>query len=344
MPVGNKDQDLLFNLEIDAMKKSLLALAVLGAFAGAASAQSSVTIYGKIDQSIGKKIGTANKEVMDNAGSRLAFRGYEDLGGGLAAVFTFEHRFFPDTGTVASNGVVSGATSTQAFWNGYSYVGLRHKDIGTVTLGRQYTAAFLNVQTASIDPFEGEGVAALREIGSGALYGVARVRVDNAIKYANTFGPITVAADLAETSTPAAVGAKKPYSVAVSGVFGPAWVGIAYENPEAVDNDVLNLAARVTFGPATISGEYSTGKISAATDISGLLLGAKVAVGSGNIKVGYATRKSETGSVKVTAAQRFGLGYDHNLSKRTKVYVQYARDSKVATEKAGYEVGMQHNF
>jgi len=313
------------------MKKSLLALVALTAFAGAASAQSSVTIFGKIDQSVGKAIGTTDKAVMDNAGSRIAFRGYEDLGGGMGALFAFEHRFSPDTG----------ASASATFWNGFSYVGLKAGAVGTLTLGRHYTAAFQNVQTV-IDPFYGEGVAALREIASGALYGTARVRVANSVKYSNVFGPVTVAADVAETS--GAAGAKKPYSVAVSGVFGPAWVGVAYENPESASSDLVNLAARVTFGPATIMGEITGGSVSATTDFAAYLIGAKVVVGSGDIKVGYATRKSETAGTKTTQNAKFGLGYDHNLSKRTKVYVQYARDSKVATEKAGYEVGMQHNF
>ena len=60
------------------MQKSLIALAVLGAFAGAASAQSSVTIYGKLDQAIGKPTGTEDKQVMDNTGSRIGFRAYVD--------------------------------------------------------------------------------------------------------------------------------------------------------------------------------------------------------------------------------------------------------------------------
>ena len=53
------------------MKKSLLALAVLGAFAGAASAQSSVTLYGKVDLGVGKATGSADKQVRDGASSRV---------------------------------------------------------------------------------------------------------------------------------------------------------------------------------------------------------------------------------------------------------------------------------
>mgnify|MGYP003551087525 CR=1 FL=1 len=81
------------------MKKSLLALAVLGAFAGAASAQSSVTLFGIVD---------VNARYVDNNGvkqyqlsqdginsSRLGFRGSEDLGGGMAASFWVAGSFWP---------------------------------------------------------------------------------------------------------------------------------------------------------------------------------------------------------------------------------------------------------
>jgi len=71
------------------MKPSLLALAVLGALAGPALAQSSVTIYGIVDLGVGKNIGTKDKAVQESGAgvSRLGFKGVEDLGGGMAALF-----------------------------------------------------------------------------------------------------------------------------------------------------------------------------------------------------------------------------------------------------------------
>ena len=97
------------------MKKSLLALAVLGAFAGAAQAQSSVTIYGIVDTGItytskvGSVAGTPaatatgsrfglNSDILQ--GSRIGFKGVEDLGGGLSAVFNLETGFQNDTGAM----------------------------------------------------------------------------------------------------------------------------------------------------------------------------------------------------------------------------------------------------
>ncbi|MBP6676951.1 MAG: porin, partial [Vitreoscilla sp.] len=137
------------------MKKSLLALAVLGAFAGAASAQSSVTVYGKLNVEAGKLIGSKDKTLNDVAGSRLGFRGVEDLGGGMKATFGMEHRFNPATG--------ADATAGAKFWNGYSKAGIAG-GFGHIEVGRDYVVNFLMVQN-QIDPFGGDTAAALRGIG-----------------------------------------------------------------------------------------------------------------------------------------------------------------------------------
>ena len=88
------------------MKKSLLALAVLGTVAGAASAQSSVTLFGIVDINAKyvKNDGFDNRKSLGTDGinsSRLGFRGVEELGGGLKAVFWLEGALLPDTGTLS---------------------------------------------------------------------------------------------------------------------------------------------------------------------------------------------------------------------------------------------------
>jgi predicted porin len=121
-------------LEIISMKKSLLALAALGAFAGIAHAQSSVTLYGIIDEGVnwtsnagGKQLYNLSSGVLQ--GSRWGLRGTEDLGGGLKAIFTLENGFDVNSGALLQGGREFGR---QAF------VGLSSSGFGTVTLGRQY--------------------------------------------------------------------------------------------------------------------------------------------------------------------------------------------------------------
>jgi predicted porin len=125
------------------MKKSLFAIAAVTAFAGAAQAQSSVTVYGIMDVGyIGGNVRSASaataagvplKGTYNSIGqsaestSRLGFRGTEDLGGGLSAFFTIE------TGIQPANATAS------TFNNRQSFVGLRDKAIGAISFGTQYT-------------------------------------------------------------------------------------------------------------------------------------------------------------------------------------------------------------
>jgi len=86
-------------------------------------------------------------------------------------------------------------------------------------------------------------------------------------------------------------------------------------------------------------------------------VGAIVNVGAGDIKLGYAGLRSKAPGANdwTTQNSRFGVGYHYNLSKRTKVFVDIARDSHGAgeynaanslarTEKNAYDLGLQHNF
>jgi len=120
------------------MKKSLFALAAVTAFAGAAQAQSSVTVYGILDVGFvggNERAATSsvNKQTWGTLGnsaqstSRLGFRGREDLGGGTAAFFTLEMAVTPN-----SNGVPLSS-------NRNAFVGLSQKGIGQAAIGLQNT-------------------------------------------------------------------------------------------------------------------------------------------------------------------------------------------------------------
>src|SRR5438094_4135339 len=92
------------------MKKSLLALAVLTAVSGAAFAQSSVTLYGKVDLGLVLDSGSASGKSIRldsgvTGGSRIGFKGVEDLGGGMKAAFQLETGYCADSAQGAtSNG------------------------------------------------------------------------------------------------------------------------------------------------------------------------------------------------------------------------------------------------
>jgi len=136
------------------MKKSLLALAAMGAFAGAAQAQSSVTVYGILDVGFngkngrvasGKAVENATASGFDGVGnestSRLGFRGNEDLGGGLNAFFTIEVAITPNANQNFSTG---GSANRQTF------VGIGKKGIGSASIGTQYTP--IHLAASATDP------------------------------------------------------------------------------------------------------------------------------------------------------------------------------------------------
>jgi len=127
------------------MKKSLFAIAAVTAFAGAAQAQSSVTVYGVMDIGIGgynSRVAdgkTVNKttgfQAYDNgeSTSRIGFKGNEDLGGGASAFFTVELGLNPDAAQAIKT------TGTQ---NRQTFVGLKKNGLGDIALGTQYTTVY----------------------------------------------------------------------------------------------------------------------------------------------------------------------------------------------------------
>ncbi len=183
------------------MKKSLLAVAAMGAFAGAAQAQSSVTVYGILDMGYSNtstRVGTTrtNSALFTNnaeTDSRLGFRGTEDLGGGTSAFFTVEVQLTPMNGGAPAYGAVSNTTANQAnVWGGnrQTFIGLRQKGIGAGTIGTQYTP--IHDAVAATDPGGSNNVigSIIRPIGAGYANGAAGgasgnhlVRTTNSIKF-----------------------------------------------------------------------------------------------------------------------------------------------------------------
>jgi predicted porin len=135
----------MFNLGEPAMKKALIALAVLGAASGAAMAQSSVTLWGVADIAIGKaasggdiKWGAQSNTIVTNGTSRIGLSGKEDLGGGLWAGFRYEGAVSLANGAAGDGGGVGGGP----VWSRSAYVALGSNSFGTVMLGRNYSPGF----------------------------------------------------------------------------------------------------------------------------------------------------------------------------------------------------------
>ncbi len=165
------------------MYRSISLALVLATGAGYAHAQSNVTVYGIIDAALAR---TTNADAAGNAitkmpsltgslPSRIGFRGVEDLGGGLSAVFTLENGFTPDTGTLGQGGRLFGRQA---------WVGLRGQ-WGTLQLGRMMNMTFLATARADV---MGPNLFSISSID---LY-LPNARSDNAIGYTGNFNGVLV--------------------------------------------------------------------------------------------------------------------------------------------------------
>ena len=329
------------------MKKSLLALAVLGAFAGAASAQSSVTLYGRVDLSVGKPIGTANKGMFNGSGSRFGVRGVEDLGGGLKALFQIEHRFDADTGgsqnfNVAREGSTAAGTGNR-FWGGRSIVGVEG-GFGQVLMGREYTVPFFTSQLAA-DPWGWDTIASQITI---PLTGgsIVTVRNDSSLTYRGTFGGFTFGLQTAERTDTFTNRVKRPVNVGFSYAGGPVYVGFGHE---VVGNNAkwTTANASVRFGafkPGIFIGSGNPAAPTTTKHRSVMLTGVGY-FGAGELRLAFGKLQARPAvGAKIDVVSGGAIGYHHNLSKRTTVYVDVARNSKAATQQTGYDFGLKHNF
>ena len=162
--------------------KKTLALAVLGALGGMAYAQSSVQLYGIVDAAIrhttnegADKSGVTRMIGGGMSQSRWGINVTEDLGGGLSAIANLENRFLTDSGSGASSNYFQ-----------QSWVGLRSKSFGQITMGRQYNMLFdLVTSTYSSFPYSPYMEAYKPEIGMSM-----GARADNMLKYVAEFGPV----------------------------------------------------------------------------------------------------------------------------------------------------------
>ena len=350
------------------MKKSLLALAALTAFTGAVSAQSNVTMYGRVDLSVNKGVGTANKGISNGSGSRFGLRGSEDLGGGMAAIFNVEMRFDADTGAWQNNCITpTGATAAPAgacgvanrFWGARSLVGLKG-NFGQLTLGREYTTAFLGSQLIN-DPWGWDTVvsstpgAGLNTLLTGG--NIARVRNDSAATYNISMAGFSFGAQIAEATDAINTFNKKPYNFSAGYAGGPFTVNFGYEKTGVVAAAAaqwMTLGGTFNLGVVKLGASVGTGKTAANAKNQSMMLTAVGVLGQGELRasVGQLTTDPAGAVGKSDLAKGFALGYHYALSKRTTLYTDYVRNTGVGsavfglvgTEKSGYDFGIKHNF
>ena len=334
------------------MKKSHIAAAALAcasaAFTDAAFAQGSVTIYGLADLGVDLQNGGAAGSIKKLSsgiqnGSRLGFKGSEDLGDGASALFVLEMGIAMDTGTLNQSGRGFGRQS---------FVGLK-SSAGTLTMGRQYTAVN-NALCGDIDPF-GCGLAGtagnLMSVGGTPTNDGNGSRTNNSVKYtapptAGFSGELTYAFGEVAASSKAGrtIGGSIGYET------GPLTLRLAYNGVEdATGSNTAKVAifgGRYNTGPAIVAVAYAInrGAFSSNTNIANpdsrdVLVGVTVPLGVSNLLASYIKKSDRSGN---NDASQLALGYIYALSKRTNLYTSYAhiRNSAPNTNKADfYTVG-----
>ncbi len=301
--------------------------------------------------------------------SRIGFRGTEDLGGGLKAGFWLEAGLNNDSGaggTTNTTNIAGAATPTGALtFNRRSTVSLI-TNVGEVRLGRDFTPAYLN-ETA-FDPFGNNGV------GTGVYYqvnavGDTRLRASNQISYilpstlGGLYGQLSFAPSEQASNTGVAKKDGRDIGVRLGYAAGPVDLAAAYNKVErsagGLSNDAKHIYVQRDKNVFIANGGNRTNLRLSAAYIMG--------VSEFHVNVG---RAGDYSKVSNSAATQYTLGYNYNLSKRTKVYAfYYAIDnnsfpyggSGTATaglnslaipaglnaadrSSNGYEVGVRHSF
>ncbi|MDY7573998.1 porin [Actimicrobium sp. CCI2.3] len=310
------------------MKKSLLVLAIFGAFAGVASAQTSITTYGIVDMGITREMGGAAGNVTKLAngvqsGSRLGFKGTEDLGSGLKAMFQLETGINADTGGFSQGGLAFGRQA---------YVGL-NGGFGTASMGRQYNPLFTALD--EVDPF-GTGLAG----SSTNLFITGATRVNNSLKYvAPAMGGITAEAIYGFGEVAGNSSASRTIGGSVGYSNGPIISKLVYERVANATNTSTTKFTQGTFSynfnVAVLAVGYGKTKDDTTINADSAMVGVTVPFGASAVMASY-IRRNDKSSANLDANQ-YAVGYTYALSKRTNLYSAYARIKN--TNNAGFTVG-----
>lgn len=324
------------------MKKiSLIALAVLGTFAGSAAAQTNVTLYGVADAGIGMI--DSDAPGSDNyvnvfsgvqSTSRFGIRGSEDLGSGLKATFNIEAGVNFDTGA-----------SDSVFWQRRAVVGIAG-GFGEVRLGRDYTPGHTAAGTTDVMgygllgnwlSFNNNNGLPAGTPGASRLNGIT-LRASNGLHYTSpNLGGFTLRAMYATgeaDDVSRAANDGDMYGLSVVYAAGPLTVSAYYQTFE-FDNgfqdtdsgDQYGVGAQYRFGAFRVAFNYGMadvdGPLGGSIENKAWGLGAGARLGVGEVLVNYIRHELDlAGDPK---ADSWGLAYVHPLSKRTNLYASYGQ-------------------
>ncbi len=285
------------------MKKSvIIAGAVAAIMAGSAIADT--TVYGRARMGVVVDAGNNTKVGVVNKSSRFGFKGSEDLGNGMAAIYHFELGYTADE----QGGGVG---------NRIGLVGVKG-DFGTVAIGSAWTPIY-NLVSGQLDP--------LNAYYSKTAFG----RSGNVVAYINKFGAVNLQAAVVATDSGTESDLADAYNIAVSFPAGPVNVGVGYHKVTNGDNGTAISAVYKGDGFAVGAGYEDASKIGA--DKLTTALASFNFTSADKIVLTYQKLKNadKTGT---------NIGYEHNLSKRSQFFIE--NSSKDLNDQT--IVGLKVNF
>lgn len=316
------------------MKNIIIALVAL-VCSTAAMAQSNVTIYGTIKETMEfttKDSVNGRNTNLDSSYSRLGFKATEDLGNGLKAFGAIELKVSQPNSTQAAL-----ATETNSFIgnDGLMYVGLSSDKLGLIQAGQFDTLTAL-VANTTIDKFEGRSFTAVRD-----------VRVGNAVAYVSpsyrgfTAGTAIVANGQNGTAT------DRPYTDAneymVRYVDGGLTAGLTYMKVRtangAAEPKNTFFGASYAFGDYTVNGAYEKDDNGVVAPKNIWTLGGSMQLAGNNLlRAAYRSTEDTSNAYTLEAA--------HNFSKRTAVYTNYQSviGKNVNPDVNTLGLGIRHHF
>ncbi len=327
------DCDLIVNFSVN----KIVAACGLVAVSTCALADSSVNVYGRIDASIASvKAGGERTNRVDNGGSYFGFKGVEALGNGLKAGFILESGFDADTGA---------NTDATSFFNNRSELFLQG-NFGTVRMGRFLNPSYYAVADRASLHNEDYGIT------YDQLY-VYQGSDANRVAYTSpVFSGLTVESSVSLHERAAGSNNKNAYDLAANYDRGNWSFGAGYG--EHGDDQQYALRATWTQDAWTVSGyhqrsEEMAGGFKAKTNVTRAAVA--YAMGAGEVHANY----GHANAAGAAEANQWTVGYNHHLSKRTKVYAFYSQiqnkngaqfgDALMANEdQKSLSVGVRHNF
>jgi predicted porin len=321
------------------MKRTLIIAAITTLATGAALAQSSVTIYGRLNLSAENQKNVTTKgtvRVLQNSASRIGFKGTEDLGGGLKANFILEHGFNPDTGTAAAS-----------FWGRQSEINLSG-GFGTFRMGNFVSEAYFATADYISNHNHDTGTS------EDKLYAYIGRNTNKLAYRSPDLGGFTAEAAVSAAES---TGRYRTYDLALNYGAGPLHVGFGYEKADTAKQ--MALGASYEFGAVTLGGYVqrdTNGYGAGLGNRTNFRLTGMFTAGSSEFHANIG-RAGAYSKLKNSAASQLTLGYNYNLSKRTKVYSFFtkvnngdalsyfgASSGGKALDPSIFAVGVRHNF